>query len=134
MDLTGRISGDKVLRVLKAADYFILPTRSEGLPSAVLEAMACGLPCIASRLEGITDYLIEDGKSGRLVPIGDPGGLAHAMKEVVEQPQVARSWGRAARQWAEQNIAMQTIASRYEDFFEMVCAQSNSPAGASNLL
>jgi len=116
VELTGRISRRRVLHVLKAADYFILPTRSEGLPNAVIEAMACGLPCIASRLEGITDYLIEDGERGRLVPVGDVGALARAMREAVEQPDVAKSWGRAARQWAEENVSLKTVGAVYDRF------------------
>ncbi len=118
VELTGLISRDKVLRVLKAADYFILPTRSEGLPNAVIEAMACGLPCILSRLEGITDYLIEDGERGRLFPIGDARALAGAMREVMGHPKVAESWGRAARRWAEENVSLQGVGAAYDRFLK----------------
>jgi len=116
VELTGRVSGDEVLQVLKAADHFILPTRSEGLPNVVIEAMACGLPCILSRLEGITDYLVRDGERGRLVPVGDVGTLARAMREAVEQPDVAKSWGRAARQWVEENVSLKTVGAVYGRF------------------
>jgi glycosyltransferase involved in cell wall biosynthesis len=61
---------------------FVMPSRSEGLPRAMVEAMARGLPCIGSRVGGITELLpLED-----TVPVGDPGALANAIQTVLRDP------------------------------------------------
>lgn len=82
----------------RAADVYVLPSASEGLPNALLEAMASGLPCIASRLPGITDTVIDDGRNGVLVESGDLASLANALRAVLDDPARARELGRLARE------------------------------------
>jgi glycosyltransferase involved in cell wall biosynthesis len=81
----------------RAADVFALPSRREGLPVALLEAMACGLPCVASRLPGSTEGIVDDGRTGLLVPPGDVEALAAAIQQVLEDHTLAASLGDAAR-------------------------------------
>lgn len=83
--------------LLAQSDMFVLPSRYEGLPNALLEAMAAGLPCVATRVSGSED-VIEDGVSGVLVPPGEPGPLAAALVRLLAQPEEARVLGRAARE------------------------------------
>ncbi len=78
--------------LLAAADLFVLPSRFEGLPLAVLEAMAHGLPVVATRVGG-TDEVLIDGVTGRLVGPGDPDTLASAIGEVLGNPDHARALG-----------------------------------------
>src|SRR5262249_23074031 len=70
--LTNRIqfveSTNEIERFYRAADVFVLPSSREGLPNALLEAMASGLACIVTMLPGVTDTVIEDGRNGLLVP------------------------------------------------------------------
>jgi glycosyltransferase involved in cell wall biosynthesis len=117
VDRLGRVSGQKVSDLLRAADAFVLPTHGEGLPNALLEAMACGLPSVVSHLEGITDYLILDGQRGRLVPTGNADRLGRAMTEVVEEADKARRWGRNAREWVERHASLGVVAEAYERLF-----------------
>jgi glycosyltransferase involved in cell wall biosynthesis len=87
-----------VERYFRAADIFALPSRREGLPVALLEAMACGLACAASRLPGSTDGIIEHERNGLLVPVGDIEALASALQRFVREPAFAAAVGAAARE------------------------------------
>lgn len=82
---------------LARSDGFVLPSRYEGMPNALIEAMAAGLPCVATRVSGSED-LIVDGISGRLVPTNDPDALAAALIRVLADRAFARGIGEAARE------------------------------------
>src|SRR5205085_11338794 len=88
-------------QLYRAADVFILPTLREGLPNAVLEAMASGAACIVSRLPGVTDTLITDGIDGRLVAPGDRSGFASALAELLDDAGARARLGQAARRTIE---------------------------------
>jgi L-malate glycosyltransferase len=77
-------------------DVFVLPSVSEGCPNILMEAMAGGLPCVATRT-GANDGLIEDRISGLLVPWGQAHALAEALEQILEDPNFGESMGRAAR-------------------------------------
>ena len=80
---------DDVPRLLGAADALVLASAWEGLPNVVMEAMAAGLPCVATRVGGVPE-LVEDGRTGTLVPPGDPGALARAMAGIMALPPAER--------------------------------------------
>ncbi|MEA2828911.1 MAG: L-malate glycosyltransferase [Actinomycetota bacterium] len=86
--------------VLDSASCLVLPSRSEGLPRIVLEAMARGRPVVASDVGGMRELV--DSSTGRLVPAEDVLGLAEALVEVLADPGLARTMGSAARARAEQ--------------------------------
>jgi glycosyltransferase involved in cell wall biosynthesis len=98
VDETVRFLGrrDDVPDLLGAADLFVLPSLFEGLPLAVLEAMAAGLPVVATRAGG-TAEVVDDGVTGHLVPAGDVAALADAVADLLRHPARARAWGRAGR-------------------------------------
>lgn len=79
--LTGALSQEAVARHMAAADVLALPSRSEGLGTVLLEAMACGTPCVASNVGGIPEIL--DESCGRLVPVGDAEAVARGIEEVL---------------------------------------------------
>jgi glycosyltransferase involved in cell wall biosynthesis len=103
---------DDVDAILDAADVFVQPSRSEGLPLAVLEAMGHGLPVVATNVGGIPEA-IEDEKSGLLVPPGDPEALAGALAQVLESPESAQSLARLARARAEAEFSIGAMVERY---------------------
>jgi glycosyltransferase involved in cell wall biosynthesis len=86
----------EILAAYHAADLFALPSWAEGLPVAVLEAMACGLPIVASRVGGTPD-LVQDEVSGLLVPPRDPAALAQALERLLRDHNARLGFGRAAR-------------------------------------
>jgi glycosyltransferase involved in cell wall biosynthesis len=86
-------------RLLKAADIFLLPSREESFPQAVLEAMALGLPTVAADVGGVRE-LVEEEITGRLVPAGDCDAFATALRSLLHDSTAARRMGQAALQKA----------------------------------
>jgi glycosyltransferase involved in cell wall biosynthesis len=82
--------------LLKACDAFCLLSRSEGMPNALLEAMACGLPCVATAVGG-TPEVIEDGRTGYLVASEDYKAAAARILELLSEPERAAAMGRVAQ-------------------------------------
>ena len=87
----------QLLRFYPLLDFLVLPSLWEGLPLCILEAMSLGLPIIATNVGGVGDAL-QAGRTARLVPPGDPVALARAVNVFLDDPEGARSLGRAARQ------------------------------------
>jgi hypothetical protein len=93
-------NSDALRRLTAECDIFALPTRKDFMPLAILEAMACGLPVVATRLGGIPEQ-VEDGVSGILVPPNDPAALASALRGLLADEARRRQMGRAGRSRAE---------------------------------
>ena len=92
---------------LQAADLFFFPTRREGLPNAMAEAMASGLPVVASKLDGITTDLIDEAIEGRLIAGHDPQDYARVLIELCTDPPRLQRMGEAARRRIERRIRQQ---------------------------
>jgi glycosyltransferase involved in cell wall biosynthesis len=86
---------DDPLPYLAAGDIFVLPSLAEGLPGALIEAMAAGLPCIATDIPGNRE-LVRDGETGSLVPVGSPEALAHAIRIMLTDRPFAEHCAQAA--------------------------------------
>ncbi|MEY2449802.1 MAG: hypothetical protein QOH79_3278 [Acidimicrobiaceae bacterium] len=104
---------------LRAADIWVLPSFAEGLPISLLEAMACGLACVATAVGGVPD-MVEDGSDGLLVMPGDPELLATALERLSSDLPEARRMGAAARRTAEARFAMGTVARTYAELYDEV--------------
>ncbi len=108
-------SRDDVPALLSAADLFVLPSHEEGLPNAVLEAMAAGLPIVATDVGGVREQL--DGGAGVLVPPRDPEALASALGALASAPGRRSSLGRAARERAERRFSWTATVARYAELY-----------------
>ena len=115
----GTVNG--VAPYLQQASLFVLPSLSEGMPNVVLEAMACGLPVIATRVGGIVD-IIENGKNGLLVDAQHPGQLYEAMKQVLTNKELAQRLGIAARKTIEERFSLPVIVNCYTTLYQEMMA------------
>ena len=105
-----------VERLLPAMDVFVLSSREEGIPNALLEAMAAGRPSVATAVGG-TPEVLEDGVTGWLVPPADPAALAAALEQTLADPDEARRRGEAARRATEEKMSIDAMVRRHEEFY-----------------
>jgi len=107
---------EDVAPVLQAADAFVLPSMTEGLPVALLEAMACGLPVVATSVGG-SRQLVQDGVTGGLVPAGDSHALAERLLAAAD-PACADVWGQGARKQIVAMYSLDDVADAYVELYE----------------
>jgi glycosyltransferase involved in cell wall biosynthesis len=109
--LAGTVTGRAKDEALKAADVFVLPSHAEGLPMAVLEGMAYGLPVLATRVGAIPE-VVTDGVEGFLIQPGDVEALADRMLRLARDLDLRRRMGRAARRRVEAKFSLDRMAER----------------------
>ncbi|MEL6208585.1 MAG: glycosyltransferase family 4 protein, partial [Pseudomonadota bacterium] len=115
-NFTGYQSQEEVAQILASAQAFILPSFAEGVPVVLMEALAAGLPVVATRITGVPE-LVAHGETGLLVTPGDPAALAAALEDLAARPDHGASMGAAGRDVvrAEFNIAIE--AARLAQLF-----------------
>jgi sugar transferase (PEP-CTERM/EpsH1 system associated) len=114
---------DDVPRVLAALDVFTLPSIAEGISNTVLEAMASGLPVVATRVGGNPE-LVEDGVTGRLVEPRRTEALAEALLGYLNDPVLARLHGKAARQRCVAEFSLERMAARYLALYRRLAGET----------
>ena len=102
--------------VLEKSSLFILPSLTEGISLTLLEAMACGLPVVATRVGG-TPEVVVDGETGLLVHPGSPAELAQAILSLLQDPERSRQMGVRARQRIEQHFDVRHMVEKYEAMY-----------------
>jgi glycosyltransferase involved in cell wall biosynthesis len=103
-------------RYLRAMDVFALTSRSEGMPLALLEAWAAGLPVVASRVGGLPE-LIDDGRNGLLFDPGDEAALAAILRGLLTDTALARHLGEAGRHLVEPTYSLRRMAETYHGHY-----------------
>jgi glycosyltransferase involved in cell wall biosynthesis len=106
---------------LQASDIFVFPTEKEAFGISLIEAMACGLPVIATAVGGLKDIL-EHGKNGWVVRAGDEDGLHQALHRMLSDPVLAESLGQTARQTVQERYSAQQVTQAYVDLFKKLLA------------
>ena len=105
-----------IKEILSAVDLLVIPSLLEGFPMVTLEAMAMAKPIVATRIDGITEQ-ITDGVDGILVPPKDPSALAKAVVQVLNDKELARSMGLAAREKVEQEFSVEKMVAETEKVY-----------------
>ncbi|HUP70236.1 MAG TPA: glycosyltransferase family 4 protein [Acidimicrobiales bacterium] len=113
---------DDPLPMLYSSAVVAVPSRSEGLPNVVLEAMAAGAAVVASRVGGIPE-VVDDGVSGLLVAPDDPPQLAAALVRALGDPDQARRWGAAARRHVERELSPERLGRQWGALYEEILAE-----------
>jgi len=107
---------DDICRLLAAADVFVLPSVSEGMPMALLEALGMGVAVVASNLTGIAD-VVEDGRHGLLTASGKPDSLASAVIRLLEDDILRMKISQSGKQLVRQEYTVDRMCERYETLF-----------------
>ena len=105
-----------VSSLMKSADCLVLPSRWEGMPNVVLEAMAAGLPVVATDVDGIGD-LIETGETGLLVPSQKPQSLAEAIQTVLNDPERTAEMICAAQHVTQKHFTWKSSVDKYDRLY-----------------
>jgi glycosyltransferase involved in cell wall biosynthesis len=118
---------EDVPEILAAADLFVLSSASEGLPMTILEAMAAGLPVVASRVGGVPEAVL-DGETGLLVPPGRPASLAAAIERLLEDTSLRRSMGRAGLARVRERFDIASFQRAHVDLYRRELASRGLPS------
>ena len=110
---------DDVKDLYQTFDLVVIPSLWEGLSLTLLEAMASGLPVVATSVSGNID-VIDDGRTGLLVPPNSPCHLAQAIDFMLDHPEKAALYGRSARRVIEQRFSVQTMVRKYDSLYSRV--------------
>ncbi len=109
-----RTNADEYLR---CATMFVFPSRSEGFGTVLIEAMACGLPCVALNIPNVTANIISSGHDGIIIPTEEPGAFAQQILSLLSDPALAARLGTAARATVQERFAIETVASQYAELY-----------------
>lgn len=110
---------DDVNHYLGKSEIFVFPSLSEGMSNVLLEAMACGLPIVATRIGGNLE-LIENGLNGLLVSPGNPGELAEAILWLLTNPDRAKEMGKRGREKVEANYSLDLVVEKYLNLYRQI--------------
>jgi len=113
--LAGHVDG--VAGLLAAADVFVNPALAESFPYGILEAMSLARPCVVTAAGGAPEAIVE-GRSGRVVPPGDPAAIAAAVLDLLADPATARSYGEAAARRVRERFTRESMIAGTEAVYD----------------
>lgn len=118
-----------IAEIMQGFSVFALPSIAEGTPVTILEAMATGLPIVATRVGGIPEVVV-DGETGTLVPPSDHRALAAALARYIQEPALATQQGAAGRKRIEQTYSLAGMVSAYAQLYDKLCARKTKLQGS----
>ena len=126
---------DDVPELLRLFDLFVLPSLGEGISNTILEAMATGLPVVATRVGGNPE-LVDDGVTGALVPVSDPAAMARAIADYIQDQERMRQHGAAGRVKVAENFTWERCTEEYLSVYDELLGRAHFAAAdrAENLV
>jgi glycosyltransferase involved in cell wall biosynthesis len=115
--------------LLSQSDLFVLPSTSDTSSVAVLEAMASGAACVVSNVGGPAS-IVEDGRTGRIVPVESDRALPRALLELVEDPVERTRLGRSGAEWVRREASIEVTARRFISLYELLRSRGGSRSAA----
>lgn len=112
-----------VAEVMQGLSCFVLPSLAEGISNTILEAMACGLPVIATDVGGNAE-LVSAGQTGSIVPAANPQALAEAMLRMMQDPGAAARMGAAGRADVERRFSLQAMVASYQSLYDQLIGRA----------
>ncbi len=119
----GAVEPRRVPALLAEQDVLIAPSRFEGLPVALVEAMACGCVPLASHIKGVTDFLIDDGRTGFLFPVGDMATAAAQVRRLMARPELLAEMSIAAQGVIQKRNSVERLGEAYHSLLMQLVAQ-----------
>jgi glycosyltransferase involved in cell wall biosynthesis len=126
----GPVAEEEKPALLSQSDVFVLPSTSDTSSVALLEAMACGTTVVAPETGGAAE-LVRDGRTGRRVPVLEPGALGRALVELVQNPAERLALGARAREEVSRNASLEAMARRFISLYEHVLESREESVGRS---
>ena len=132
IEIAGRIPREEMPDEYRRSDLFVLPTLADNTPVTLMEAMASGLPAVATAVGGIPEMVVP-GVTGRLVPAGDIPALTASIEGLLADPPLRRRMGSASRNMAETNFARQRMIAQLEDVYGAAPGRARGTASLPSL-
>ncbi|BCU05881.1 glycosyltransferase family 4 protein [Allochromatium tepidum] len=122
----GRLAGNDLVRTYQEADALLFPSRLEGLPLTVIEAMACGVPVIAARCSSLPE-VVADGETGLLCPVDDASAFVAAVRILAQDKEHWRAMRQAARESASTHFAATMQIERWVSLYDHIIDKNSMP-------
>jgi glycosyltransferase involved in cell wall biosynthesis len=116
---------NEVSNYMSAADLVALTSDTEGMPAVVLEAGLLERPVVTTRVGGLNECIL-DGRTGMLIERHDEAGFSQSIVDLLQRPDRLQGFGRAAKQWIEQNFVIARVAEQYETFYQRVLSDASA--------
>jgi glycosyltransferase involved in cell wall biosynthesis len=133
MSFLGAVEPNRVPALLAEQDALIAPSRFEGLPVTLAEAMACGCVPLTSHIKGVTDFLINDGKTGFLFPVGDMATAAAQVQRLMARPELLTEMSIAAKAVIRERFSVEDLGAAYHSLLMQLVVQPSVVASPMNL-
>jgi len=123
VELLGWLSASDIQRELEKADVFLLPSHNEGLPMSLLEAMACGLPVVSTRVGGIPE-VVKDSVNGLLIEAGDKEALTQSIILLATEPSLRTKLGESAQETIRMHYSVEKLMPRLETIYDSLLSRA----------
>lgn len=114
-----------MIAAYQAADIYVYPSRADNLPNTLMEAMACGLPCVSYDVGGCAE-LVQEGSTGRILPAGDAAAMTEAVLDLAADAGKRRRFAEASVSWIQEHYSLHRTAQQYYELYQQILSHDSS--------